>query len=61
MKMIRTTHLCTNTNGKIFSEEVAGTISSCQDRGLEVDIKYQTIMRGYEVVYSALVLGYEES
>lgn len=61
MKMIRTTHLCTNTDGKIFSDGVAKIISSYQDRGLEVDIKYQTVMRGYEVVYSALVLGYEES
>lgn len=60
MKMIRAHHLCTNTSAKDFSDDLAIAIEKCQNRGLEVDIKYQTTMCGYEVVYSALILAYEE-
>ena len=60
MKMIRVSLLCTNTSSKNFSDELGIAIEKYQNRGLEVDIKYQTTMRGYEVVYSALILAYEE-
>ena len=60
MKKIIDTHLATNTNGEKFFNNVNDAIGTLQDKGLEVDVKYQITMRGYEVVHSALLIGYEE-
>ena len=49
-----------DTDGSNFSKELHKVIGNFQDRGLEVEIQYQTtsvFKNNEQVLYSALVIG----